>query len=1064
MSLLQEGFTASRPRFQPQNLRRVLIANRGEIALRLIRGCKALGIETVAIYSEEDAGAPHVRAADTAAVLPGRESDAASPGGYLAKQGIVDVAKQHGAQAILPGYGFLSENAEMARLTEQAGLVWCGPTGQTIDDFGSKHAARELAERANVPIVPGSGLLKDVAAAKSEASRIGYPVMLKASSGGGGLGLQVCRDEAQLVKSFETVASRSQALYGDQKIFLEKYIDDGRHVEVQIFGNGQGAVVHFGERECSIQRRHQKVVEEAPSPFVEKTPGLRERMTAAAVNLGKVANYRSAGTVEFIVSDATAEFYYLESNCRLQVEHPVSEQVWDVDLVALMLQQADAQLGKEGALSAEYLQSLQPSAPSSKHAIEVRLYAEDPIRDFAPSPGLLFEVAWPDAKQHPGIRLDSWIKRGTNVSPSYDPLLSKIIATGSSREEATTALHSYLSEAKVMGAANNLTFLADVIAAPAFQRGHTLTSFLKNAFEFKPVALEILDGGLGTSVQDLGRRGFGYGVPESGAMDTLHMRLANAIVGNPLGTETLEATLIGPSIKFHSAAVVAVAGGVEISVDGKAQAPYSRFALPAGAVLKLGKVNEGCRAYLAIKGGLPGIPVWLASKSTSPGMALGGHQGRNLAAGDTIAISPSDGACSPFALPEKLWPCKTLGGTKTLFCMRGPYDSDEYVTEADVEKLYGEWTISAQAARSGIRLEGSRLDWARADGGDGGSHPSNVLEIPYPALGINWNGDTPVILGPDGPDLGGLLVTHTVISSEWRLGQLVPGDKIRFEAISHQQSRDIAQAQETFLKSVASGQLDALEPLAMEVTSQAAAPPAILLKTNPSGDRLGVTIRASGDRFVSIEIGDMKVDLSYRCQIELLDRAIGEKRKSIKGLGITNPNLRSLSLQFDPALISQEEVVALLKELDESLPSAREIKLPTRVFTMPLTFDDPSLVNATKRYEESVRSKAVYLPDNKEYLRKANGMSTIRDVEDVAVGTKLLAVGVGFFLSTPILVVSVCAPSPPPNFTLTQCHLCSRSTLGNGSCARSSTRRAPSLLVEHLASEDPAQRSTATTA
>jgi urea carboxylase len=256
-----------------------------------------------------------------------------------------------------------------------------------------------------------------------------------------------------------------------------------------------------------------------------------------------------------VSSSSTGEFYYLESNCRLQVEHPVTEQVWDIDLVALMLQQAEAELSSEGALSTEYLDSLQASTPpssSSAHAIEVRLYAEDPIKDFRPSPGLLQQVAWPSSGDHTSIRLDSWIKSGTQVSPSYDPLLSKIIAFGKSREAARTALHAFLSEARILGTPNNLQFLADVIEAPAFKEGHTLTSFLRTSFTFKPNAIEIITPGLSTSIQDLGRQGVGFGVPESGAMDTLHMKLANALVGNALDVETLEIVLIGPEVSATS--------------------------------------------------------------------------------------------------------------------------------------------------------------------------------------------------------------------------------------------------------------------------------------------------------------------------------------------------------------------------------------------------------------------------------------------------------------------------------------------------------------------------------
>lgn len=326
------GFTASRGQFQPGKLRTVLVANRGEIALRLLRAAKALDLNTVSVYTQTDEGAPHRAQADVSVLLDGKESDGK---GYLDQQAIVDAARQHGAQAILPGYGFLSENAEFARLVERHGLVFAGPAPDTIEELGLKHRARQLAEAAGVPCVPGSGLLHSADEAVREAARIGYPVMLKASAGGGGLGLQICREAADVEQAYEGVVRRARTLFGDADCFLEKYVERSHHIEIQIFGNGLGEVAHFGERECSIQRRHQKVVEEAPSPFVAANPGLREKMTGCATAFGRHARYRSAGTLEFLVDDDSARFYFLEVNTRLQVEHPVTEIVWDVDLVAL---------------------------------------------------------------------------------------------------------------------------------------------------------------------------------------------------------------------------------------------------------------------------------------------------------------------------------------------------------------------------------------------------------------------------------------------------------------------------------------------------------------------------------------------------------------------------------------------------------------------------------------------------------------------------------------------------------------------------------------------------------
>lgn len=303
------GFTASRGHFKATVLKTVLIANRGEIALRLLRCCKALSVDTVVVYTAEDAGAPHAGLGTNAVLLQGKESEGK---GYLDKQAIIEAAKKFKAQVILPGYGFLSENDEFCKMVEDAGLIFAGPRSKTIEELGLKHRCRQLAKEANVPCVPGTDLLKDVKQAIEAAKHIGYPVMLKSSSGGGGLGLQVCGNELELSKAFDMVAARSKSLFGNASCFLEKYIERGHHVEVQIFGNGLGDVIHFGERECSIQRRHQKVIEEAPSAFVEARPGFREQITKCAQKFASKAKYKSAGTLEFLVDDDTANFYFLE--------------------------------------------------------------------------------------------------------------------------------------------------------------------------------------------------------------------------------------------------------------------------------------------------------------------------------------------------------------------------------------------------------------------------------------------------------------------------------------------------------------------------------------------------------------------------------------------------------------------------------------------------------------------------------------------------------------------------------------------------------------------------------
>lgn len=371
----------------------------------------------MAIYTEPDSASQHVADADTSYLLDGDATRA-----YLDGDQIIQKAKTAGAQAIIPGYGFLSEDANFARSVAAAGLHFVGPSPESIEQFGLKHTARELALAAGVPVVPGTqGLLSDADDAARAAEGLGYPVMLKSTGGGGGMGLQTCEDETRLRKAFETVQSRGAALFKNAGVFLEKYYPAAHHIEVQVFGNGQSKVAALGERECSIQRRHQKVIEECPSPFVaQKRPDLRKQLCSAAVSLAESVKYASAGTLEFLVDDESGAFFFLEMNTRLQVEHGVTEMVYGVDLVELMLRQADAQMTGKGGLAVTELDGISRSCQEPKgHAIEVRVYAENPARDYAPSPGLLQQVVFHEL---PGTRIDGWVRAGITISPNYGEL------------------------------------------------------------------------------------------------------------------------------------------------------------------------------------------------------------------------------------------------------------------------------------------------------------------------------------------------------------------------------------------------------------------------------------------------------------------------------------------------------------------------------------------------------------------------------------------------------------------------------------------------------------------
>ncbi|HML11362.1 MAG TPA: acetyl-CoA carboxylase biotin carboxylase subunit, partial [Stellaceae bacterium] len=442
---------------------KILIANRGEIACRVIRTARRMGIKTVAVYSEADAEALHVRMADEAVAIgppPAAES-------YLRIDRIVAACKETGAEAVHPGYGFLSERPAFAEALAKEGIDFIGPTPEAIAAMGDKIESKKLAAAAGVTTVPGHlGIIENTDVAASIAEGIGYPVMIKASAGGGGKGMRIAHDDAELREGFSSAQHEAKSSFGDDRVFLEKYIEEPRHIEIQVLGDAHGNVVHLGERECSIQRRHQKVIEECPSPFLDAKT--RAAMGAEAVALAKAVNYRSAGTVEFIV-DRNKNFYFLEMNTRLQVEHPVTEMVTGIDLVELMIRVA----------AGEKLPFAQQDVTQTGWAIEARVYAEDPTRNFLPSIGRLVRYIPPSGD---GIRNDTGVSEGSDISIYYDPMIAKLCAYGADRDEATRRLRAALDGFYVAGLRHNIAFLNAIIEKPRFAEGRLSTNFIAEEF------------------------------------------------------------------------------------------------------------------------------------------------------------------------------------------------------------------------------------------------------------------------------------------------------------------------------------------------------------------------------------------------------------------------------------------------------------------------------------------------------------------------------------------------------------------------------------------------------
>ncbi|KWE72143.1 urea carboxylase [Burkholderia ubonensis] len=934
--------------------RKVLVANRGEIACRVIRTLKRLGIASVAIYSDADRDARHVKLADEAV----RVGAAPAADSYLNVAAILDAARTTGAQAVHPGYGFLSEHPGFADACAAAGVRFIGPRADQMRAFGLKHAARALAREHGVALLPGTALLADVATALAEADAIGYPVMLKSTAGGGGIGMSLCRDAAQLAAAFETVVRLGSANFAHGGVYLEKFVEHARHIEVQVFGDGRGGVIALGERDCSVQRRNQKVIEETPAPGLSDAE--RAALHASAVRLARAVDYASAGTVEFVFDTHTRQFHFLEVNTRLQVEHCVTEEVTGIDLVEWMILQAEDDLPPLDTLAV---------APRGA-SIQVRLYAEDPHKQFQPSAGVLTHVAFPEA-----ARVDTWVDAGTEVSAHYDPLLAKLVVRGDTRAHALAALRAALDETALYGIETNLDYLRAIAGSDTFARGAQTTAFLSR-FAFAPHTIDVLDGGVQMTVQQTpGRIGYwDVGVPPSGPMDDRSFDLANALLGNPSDAAGLEFTMVGATLRFNTETLFVLGGApLAATLDG-APAPFWQVLRAApGALLKLGGVTgAGVRACLAVKGGLQ-VPDYLGSKATFTLGQFGGHAGRALRKGDVLHLHADAGRGEAGAtLAEAERPALTHAWT--LGVLDGPHGAPDFFTADDIAMLYGtRWTVHYNSSRTGVRLIGPKPQWARADGGEAGLHPSNIHDNAYAIGAVDFTGDMPVILGPDGPSLGGFVCPVTVVRDElWKLGQLRPGDTVQFARVE------------------------------ASARSHTAAPDDCVLYRDPSaGNGIGVVYRRSGDRNVLIEYGPLVLDLNLRFRVHALMCWLDAHR--LPGMLDLTPGIRSLQVHFDARTLPVDTLLAHLQAAERALPDVADMRVPNRIVHLPLSWDDPSTRIAIERYMQSVRPDAPWCPSNIEFIRRINGLASIDDVKRIVFDARYLVMGLGdVYLGAPV--------------------------------------------------------------
>jgi urea carboxylase len=958
---------------------KILIANRGEIACRVIRTARKMGIKTVAIYSEADLESLHVRLADEAVCIG---APAASES-YLNARVVLDAALSTGAQAIHPGYGFMSENAGFAEACAEAGITFIGPRPSQMREFGLKHTARALAQQAQVPLLPGTELLPDLASALEHAERIGYPVMLKSTAGGGGIGMRLCGDAEELKAAYASVKHLSENNFKNSGMYLEKFVRNARHVEVQIFGDGCGNVVSLGERDCSVQRRHQKVIEETPAPGISETT--RAALAETAVRLARSISYLSAGTVEYVLDADSGEFYFLEVNTRLQVEHGVTELVFGVDLVEWMIRAAG-----EG-----FELPPQDSLHSSGHAMQLRVYAEDPAKNFQPSSGVLTEVQFAQ-----NLRVDTWVERGVTVSPYYDPLVAKLLVHSDSRAASIATLAGAMQHTRIDGIETNLAYLATILDYPLFQQGRQTTQFLVS-MPYQPRTVDVLDGGIQTTLQDYpGRVGlWAVGIPPSGPMDAYAHRYANHLLGNDAASAVMEMTLQGATLRFNYLTHIALAGadmGALLESGGKERAleNWTAHAVQAGDTLRLSGIKgAGLRGYLAVSGGFD-TPEYLGSRATFTLGNFGGHGGRALRAGDVLKLN------APLPLPSSVGLAEPpqYAHTWQVAVHYGPHGAPDFFTDEDIDMFFDtDWEVHFNSSRTGVRLNGPKPRWARTDGGEAGLHPSNIHDNAYAIGSIDFTGDMPVILGPDGPSLGGFVCPAVIVSADlWKMGQLKPGDKVRFIRVTPEQAVVMRDA----LESSFDGKLAATRLIAPVQTEEGDRSPAIAGEGAYS-DGTRVLFRRAGDDYLLAEFGDMVLDITLRFKVHALMQAI--ERAALPGVIDLTPGIRSLQIHFDHRKLPSAKLIDLIDGLLRNAPSVDAIVVPSRIVHLPLAWNDSQTQLAIQKYETTVRPGAPWCPSNIEFIRRINGLAGQRDVYDVVFGASYMVLGLGdVYLGAPV--------------------------------------------------------------
>jgi len=749
-----------------------------------------------------------------------------------------------------------------------------------------------------------------------------------------------------------------------------------------------------------MQRRNQKVIEETPAADLAQST--RQAMLAAATKLGKAVAYRSAGTVEYVFDSDSGDFYFLEVNTRLQVEHGVTEEVTGIDLVEWMIRLAAGE---------------PPDLPAYRHqprghAIQVRLYAEDPARNFRPSSGLLSFVSMPS-----NVRVDGWIETGTEVSAYYDPMLAKIIAHAPTREQAIAKLEDALQSTQVHGIETNLDYLQRILSEPVFREGRSFTRFL-SSLDYRSRTIEVLSAGTHSTLQDFpGRLGFwNVGVPPSGPMDHYAFRLANRILGNDGAAAALELTSTGPTLRFAVDTVIALTGArMKAELNGESVEYGQPLKVPAGATLKMGALlGAGQRAYLAVSGGFD-VPAYMGSRATFTLGQFGGHAGRALRAGDVLRVHAihegpvSSGLRIPVPEYSSHW---------EIAVTYGPHGAPDFFTQRDIDTFFAtDWQVHYNSSRTGVRLIGPKPEWARADGGEAGLHPSNIHDNAYAVGTIDFTGDMPVILGPDGPSLGGFVCPATLAQSDlWKIGQLRSGDTIRFRCISVEEAVERQRAQDESILNLhaaaddpeaerAAGTTGLITAVSTArpavVTNATASLRAVLHLTQAAEHEVAVCYRQAGEDYLLVEYGPPVLDLELRLRAHALMQWLERQRP--RGIIDLTPGIRSLQVHYDCRVIRQSALLDLLLRAESELAGTEALQVPSRIVHLPLSWDDPATRLAIEKYTQSVRPDAPWCPSNIEFIRRINGLDSTEDVRRIVFDASYLVLGLGdVYLGAPV--------------------------------------------------------------